>query len=82
MAVSLVAGGGFLMAGPGTGCGSYLLETAFVTADFCFIFDCQNGIFGGTIDPCEVAPVLVDQDGNRLPEPVNSVSGPLLADCL
>jgi hypothetical protein len=51
-AITAIAGGGFLMAGPGTGCSSYLGETAFVAADFCFIFDCQNGIFGGTIDPC------------------------------
>lgn len=52
MAVSVLAGGGFLMAGPGTSCSNYLVESAFVAADFCFIFDCQNGIFGGTIDPC------------------------------
>ncbi len=52
MAVSLLAGGGFLLAGPGTSCSNYLVESAFVTADFCFIFDCQNGIFGGTIEPC------------------------------
>lgn len=40
------------MAGPGTGCTSFLAESTLTSADFCFIFDCTNGIFGGTIDPC------------------------------
>lgn len=22
------------------------------TVDFCFVFDCQNGLFGGVVDPC------------------------------
>ncbi len=56
--VGLLAGGGFLLSGPGTGCGSYLSESLLVATDFCFIFDCQNGFFGGVIDPC------ADTDGN------------------
>jgi len=50
--VLLIGAGGFLLSGPGTGCMSFLGESSFVSLDFCFIFDCQNGILGGTIDPC------------------------------
>ena len=50
--VALVGACGFLMSGPGTGCGSFALETVAANADFCFIFDCQDGVLGGTIDPC------------------------------
>lgn len=50
--VSLALGGAILMSGPGTGCTSFLSESAVTSTDFCFIFDCQNGILGGTIDPC------------------------------
>lgn len=63
--LSLVAGGGYLMSGPGTGCGSYVAESTLTATDFCFIFDCQNGILGGTIDPCATT----------------GTQGPLLADC-
>jgi hypothetical protein len=63
--LSLAAGGGFLLAGPGTGCVPFVAESTLAATDFCFIFDCQNGIFGGTIDPCEA----------------NATQGPLLADC-
>ena len=50
--VALAAGGGFLLAGPYTGCMSFIGESALTATDFCFIFDCQSGILGGTIDPC------------------------------
>ena len=49
---TLLLGGAMLMSGAGTGCSSYLANTALTTTDFCFIFDCQNGFLGGTIDPC------------------------------
>ncbi len=49
---ALVAGGGLLFAAPNTGCLSFMAESAVEATDFCFIFDCQNGILGGTIDPC------------------------------
>ena len=62
--LTLAAGGGYLLAGPGTGCTSYLADSTLVATDFCFIFDCQNGILGGTIDPCATSagngPFLVD----------------------
>ncbi len=50
--VGLLLAGWLLVSGPGTGCTSFMKESALTTADFCFIFDCQNGILGGTIDPC------------------------------
>jgi len=50
--MSVLAASGFLTSGPGTGCGSYVGQSGLVATDFCFIFDCQNGILGGTIDPC------------------------------
>jgi len=40
------------------------------SGDFCFIFDCQNGILGGTIDPCFQT---LDADGNAIP--------PVFVDC-
>jgi|CXWL01.1.fsa_nt_gi hypothetical protein len=66
--LTLAAGGGYLLAGPGTGCSSYLGESAFVAIDFCFIFDCQSGFLGGTIDPCASSG---DGPGQ----------GPLFVDC-
>lgn len=48
----IAAGGGFLLTGPNTGCMSFMAKSAVTATDFCFIFDCQNGILGGTIDPC------------------------------
>ena len=51
----LVAGGGFLMAaGPGTTCASYSAESALVTVDPCFIFNCQDAL-GGVLNPCTQA---------------------------
>lgn len=53
MTVGLVLGGAYLAAGSGTtGCVSFSMGSAFAAADFCFIFDCQNGLFGGTLQPC------------------------------
>ena len=63
---ALAAGGGFLLSGPNTGCMSYMGESLVTATDFCFIFDCQSGMFGGTVQPC---------DQNL------AGSGPLFADC-
>jgi hypothetical protein len=71
--IALALGGGFLVAGPGTGCTSFLAESALFTADFCFIFDCQNGILGGTIDPCP------DEDPGI--GVFTAPAGPLFIDC-
>lgn len=72
IAVGLIGTGGFLMAGPGTGCLSDTIESSLVATDFCFIFDCQNGMLGGTIDPC------VDVQ-NRTWE--SDLYGPTFSDC-
>ncbi len=75
IAVGLIGTGGFLMAGPGTGCSSFLAEESLIRADFCFIFDCQNGMLGGTIDPC-----TGQFDANdRSPEGETQL--PLFTDC-
>jgi len=50
--VGLLTGSGYLLSGPATSCTSFTGRSALVSADFCFIFDCQNGIIGGTFDPC------------------------------
>ena len=47
-----VASGAVVLASPNMACESYLVESAFSSLDFCFIFDCNNGILGGTVDPC------------------------------
>ncbi len=68
MTAALLAGGSFLLAG--NGCITFLGESALSAGDFCFVFDCQNGILGGTIDPCATSN---DSEGNALP--------PLFVDC-
>ena len=74
-AVALVIGGGFLMAGPGTGCLEFGAESALVATDFCFIFDCQNGFLGGSVDPC---PNPTNADDNAVFSPP---TGPVFSDC-
>lgn len=65
---ALAAGGGFLLSGPNTGCMSFMGESLATATNFCFIFDCQNGMFSGTIDPCS---------GSRAGDPSQN----LFADC-
>lgn len=74
VAATLLAAGGFLLAGPGTGCSSFLGEALLVTTDFCFVFDCQSGLFGGAIDPC---PGI--GSGNQTVEGASQL--PLFTDC-
>lgn len=33
-------------------CTSLAGQAVMGSVDFCFLFDCTNGIFGGLIDPC------------------------------
>lgn len=72
--LGIIASGGIVLAGPGTGCSSYLGESLLVAADFCFIFDCQNGLLGGTVDPCSGIG-----SGNQTTE--GNTANPLLTDC-
>ena len=61
VALGLLGGSGFLLAGPGSGCINYAGESLFTATDFCFIFDCQSGILWGTIDPCAGSnPLFMD----------------------
>ncbi len=69
-AVGLALGGAFLFSGAGTGCMSFTAESGLTSTNFCFIFDCQNGILGGTIDPC--AGIGIDD---------RSGQEPMLVDC-
>jgi len=70
----ILAGGGIIISGPGTSCSSYVGQTALVAADFCFIFDCQNGALGGTFDPCSGI-------GSSDETIEGQVSPPLFTDC-
>lgn len=69
-----ISTGGYLLVGQNTGCTSFLGESVLVTADFCFIFDCQNGLLGGTLDPCSGIG-----SGNQTVEGDNAA--PLFTDC-
>ncbi len=71
--VALALSGAFLTAGPGAGCVSFFAESALVATDFCFIFDCQNGLLGGTVDPCTDEPP--SDEAFAFP------GGPLFTDC-
>lgn len=67
IALGLLTAGGMLFATSGS-CASFVGESALTSTNFCFIFDCQNGFFGGTVDPCSGAgggnQTLESQDGS------------------
>ncbi|MBI1827839.1 MAG: hypothetical protein HY287_02095 [Planctomycetes bacterium] len=74
-AMSLIGSGALLLqttASPG--CVGYAARSTLAVADFCFIFDCQNGAFGGTFKPCSAVTTTTDANGQ-----VTSL--PLFADC-
>lgn len=75
VAAAMTLSGGILFAGPGTSCTSFLLESALDAVDFCFVFDCQNGILGGTIQPCGPFDNF-SQDALNSPP-----TGPVFIDC-
>ena len=70
MVAGLIGSGGFLFGAQGTSCLSFTGESVLSSADFCFIFDCQNGILFGTIQPCSRQ---TDANGDDIP--------PLFVDC-
>jgi len=57
------------------GCTSFLSDQLLRTTDFCFLFDCQNGAFGGLFDPCPQNVLIAD--------PTSGVEGNsnLFVDC-
>jgi len=59
-----VASGAVMLVSPNFACESFLGETAMSSLDFCFIFDCNSGLLGGTVQPCGVG---VDAEGNEVP---------------
>lgn len=70
VAATVIGAGGILFAGPGTGCIPFVAESALVATDFCFVFDCQNGILAGTVDPCSGAgsgDQTLEGNGPRFP---------------
>ncbi|MFH0981460.1 MAG: hypothetical protein V2A79_07975 [Planctomycetota bacterium] len=51
--LGLVATTGMLFAGSGLACASLGFDQAAASVDFCFLFDCQNGAFGGLVKFCD-----------------------------
>ena len=54
--------------GVGGGCGQWATDSLLSAVDFCYIFDCDNGFFGGAVQPCGDAssggqPFLLDCSG-------------------
>lgn len=72
---ALLGGLGYVLATPT--CTSFVGESLLRSTDFCFIFDCQGGVFGGTIDPCAGVG-----GGTRTVEGTDeNGSAPFLNDC-
>jgi len=67
IAAAMIGLGGLVFSGPGTSCSSYMAETALTSADFCFIFDCQNGVLGGVFDPCSPLSETTVESQTALP---------------
>lgn len=38
--------------GGGGSCQTFGTNLATTSVDFCFVFDCDNGFFGGVVQPC------------------------------
>lgn len=76
---AIMSAGGFLMLSNNLGCESFAAETLLTTIDFCFIFDCQGGVLGGIVQPCEQGFGTNSPTGGNTEPPVQS--GPALADC-
>jgi len=44
---------GFTGSGLNGGCARFQSNGVFSATNFCVLFDCENGFFGGVIDPCD-----------------------------
>ncbi|MCC7294030.1 MAG: hypothetical protein IT449_18365 [Phycisphaerales bacterium] len=81
---AMLAVGGVALIGDGLGgCASMGFQAASGAVDFCFLFDCTDGIFGGLIDPC--SPIF-GRPSNlgftpQNPEKEPGVSNTLFSDC-
>ncbi len=63
-----------------TACMSMAGEEFLRTVDFCFLFDCQNGAFGGLIDPCSGATTTSTSSSSTSTNTVVT-TGNLFVDC-
>lgn len=52
--------GGVIGGERGLGCGRFASNTLASSIDFCFLLDCENGFFGGIVDPCGTASTADD----------------------
>ncbi len=54
--------GGLIGGQRGTGCARFTDNGVVSSIDFCYVLDCENGFFGGIIDPCAggTGDLLVD----------------------
>jgi hypothetical protein len=54
--------GGIIGGQSGTGCARFASNGLATSVDFCYLLDCQNGFFGGIVDPCAggTGSLLVD----------------------
>lgn len=78
--VAAVAGaGGVMLISPNFSCESFAGESLFTAVNTCFIFDCQNGAFGGLLNPCDTPSIFAPAGGESQIDP--SEQGPLFADC-
>lgn len=64
--IAVLATGGMVLTGPNFACESFLGESALTAVDFCFIFDCNNGLLGGTVDPCAGGLDIAGEDTSGL----------------
>ncbi|MCK4660410.1 MAG: hypothetical protein KAV82_12880 [Phycisphaerae bacterium] len=51
--LGLVVTTGMVFAGSGLACASLAFDQAAESADFCFLFDCRQGAYGGLVDFCD-----------------------------
>ncbi len=77
---AIISAGGILMQTSNFACESFAGESLFTAIDMCFIFDCQNGAFGGLLNPCDTQVIpRTDRDSAQQNDILSG--GPLLGDC-
>lgn len=74
--MGMLVGTGVLCASGALNCASLGIQSTLSTLDFCFLLDCQNGAFGGLLDPCGFGGVLIDNDQGSV-----QFGSSLLIDC-
>jgi hypothetical protein len=60
---TLFSGVGFTRTGLGGGCASFATNGVASMVDTCFLLDCEQGFFGGALQPCGPVPYLIDCPG-------------------